>query len=112
MTDGTNGQVLTTNGAGTLSFADASTVAALNDLTDVSTSGITNGQTIVYNSGTSSFEPGTAGGNTAVVGWENQVTVAENYTITSGNNMVSAGPITIDTGYTVTVPTGSRWVVV
>jgi chemotaxis protein histidine kinase CheA len=52
------------------------------------------------------------GGNTAVVGWENQITVAEDYTITSGNNMVSAGPITIDTGYTVTVPTGSRWVVV
>lgn len=89
-----------------------STVANLGDLTDVSTSGIADGQTIVYNSGTSSFEPGTAGGNTAVVGWENQVTVAEDYTITSGNNMVSAGPITIDTGYTVTVPTGSRWVVV
>jgi hypothetical protein len=52
------------------------------------------------------------GGNTAVVGWENQITVAENYTVTTGNNMVSAGPITIDTGYTVTVPTGSRWVVV
>jgi len=52
------------------------------------------------------------GGNTAVVGWENQVTVQENYTMTSGNNMVSAGPITIDTGYTVTIPTGSRWVVV
>jgi hypothetical protein len=52
------------------------------------------------------------GGNTAVVGWENQITVAEDYEITSGNNMVSAGPITIDTGYTVTVPTGSRWVVV
>ena len=52
------------------------------------------------------------GGNTAVVGWENQITVAENYTITTGNNMVSAGPITIDSGFTVTVPTGSRWVVV
>jgi len=52
------------------------------------------------------------GGNTAVVGWENQITVAENYTITTGNNMVSAGPVTIDTGFTVTVPTGSRWVVV
>jgi len=52
------------------------------------------------------------GGNTAVVGWENQITVAEDYTITTGNNMVSAGPITIDTGYAVTVPTGSRWVVV
>lgn len=52
------------------------------------------------------------GGNTAVVGWENQITVAESYTITTGNNMMSAGPVTIDTGYTVTVPTGSRWVVV
>jgi len=52
------------------------------------------------------------GGNTAVVGWENQITVSEDYTMTTGNNMVSAGPITIDTGYTVTVPTGSRWVVV
>ena len=52
------------------------------------------------------------GGNTAVVGWENQITVAEDYTITTGNNMVSAGPITIDSGFTVTVPTGSRWVVV
>ena len=52
------------------------------------------------------------GGNTAVVGWENQITVAEDYTITTGNNMMSAGPVTIDTGFTVTVPTGSRWVVV
>jgi hypothetical protein len=52
------------------------------------------------------------GGNTAVVGWENQITVSEDYTMTTGNNMVSAGPITIDTGFTVTVPTGSRWVVV
>jgi hypothetical protein len=93
--------------ATTLSIA-----SALNDLTDVDTTGVVNGQTIVYNSSTTSWEPGESGGNTAVVGWENQVTVAENYTITSGNNMVSAGPITIDTGYTVTVPTGSRWVVV
>ena len=52
------------------------------------------------------------GGNTAVVGWENQITVAENYTITTNNNMMSAGPITIDTGYSVTVPTGSTWTIV
>jgi len=108
-----NGEALVYNStSGEWENNTVSTVANLGDLTDVSTSGIADGQTIVYNSGTSSFEPGTAGGNTAVVGWENQVTVAENYTITSGNNMVSAGPITIDTGYTVTVPTGSRWVVV
>jgi len=93
--------------ATTLSIA-----SALNDLTDVDTTGVVDGQTIVYNSGTSSWEPGESGGNTAVVGWENQITVAENYTITTGNNMMSAGPVTIDTGFTVTVPTGSRWVVV
>ena len=52
------------------------------------------------------------GGNTAVVGWENQVTVAENYTITTDYNMMSAGPITIDSGYSVTVPSGSVWTIV
>ena len=51
-------------------------------------------------------------GNSAVVGWENQVTVAENYTITTNYNMMSAGPITIDSGYSVTVPSGSVWTIV
>ena len=106
-----NGEALVYNGSAWVNNT-VSTVANLGDLTDVSTTGIADGQTIVYNAGTSSFAPGTAGGNTAVVGWENQITVAEDYTITTGNNMMSAGPVTIDTGFTVTVPTGSRWVVV
>ena len=52
------------------------------------------------------------GGNTAVVGWENNVTIQEDYTVTTGNNMMSAGPVTVDTGYSVTVPTGSVWTIV
>jgi hypothetical protein len=32
-------------------------------------------------------------------------------TITAGNNALTAGPITINTGVSVTVPTGSTWVV-
>jgi len=45
-----------------LSTAALGTIpSVINDLTDVSTSGITNGETIVYNSTTTSFEPGTAG---------------------------------------------------
>ena len=39
-------------------------------------------------------------------------TISSNYTIGTGNNAVSAGPITINTGVTVTVPTGSTWVIV
>jgi hypothetical protein len=43
---------------------------------------------------------------------ENDTTIAANYTITTGKNAMSAGPITISTGVTVTVPTGSVWTVV
>jgi hypothetical protein len=44
--------------------------------------------------------------------WENALTISTNYTITSGNSAMSAGPITIASGVVVTVPSGSRWVVV
>lgn len=44
--------------------------------------------------------------------YENAQTVTSNYTITSGKNAMSAGPVTIDTGVTVTIPTGSTWTVV
>jgi len=42
----------------------------------------------------------------------NANTVSEDITITNGNNGLSAGPITINTGYTVTVETGATWVIV
>jgi hypothetical protein len=38
-------------------------------------------------------------------------TISSNYSIASGNNAMSAGPITVNSGVTVTVPSGSRWVV-
>ena len=75
-----------------------------------------------FNSDTSSFEGyngtawgsvgggATGGGNDAVF-VENDQTVTTDYTITSGKSASSAGPITIDDGVTVTIPDGSRWVV-
>jgi len=44
--------------------------------------------------------------------FENAAIIAANYTIGSGNNAISAGPITINSGVVVTVPSGSVWVVV
>jgi hypothetical protein len=44
--------------------------------------------------------------------YENTQTITSNYTITTGSNAMSAGPITINTGITVTVPTDSTWVIV
>ena len=42
----------------------------------------------------------------------NSNTISSNYTIASGDNGMSAGPITIDTGVTVTISSGSVWTVV
>lgn len=39
-------------------------------------------------------------------------TISSNATIQTGQNGLSAGPITVNSGVTVTVPTGSTWVVV
>jgi len=43
---------------------------------------------------------------------ENDNTINNDVTINSGRNAMSAGPITISTGVTVTVPTGSTWTIV
>lgn len=43
--------------------------------------------------------------------YENSQEITANYTMTTGKNGESVGPITIDGGVTVTIPSGSRWVV-
>lgn len=55
---------------------------------------------------------GASGGGSNRVFYENDQTVTVNYTITSGKNAMTAGPITIADGITVTVPDGSTWTVV
>lgn len=55
---------------------------------------------------------GATGGLGNQVFYENDQTVTVDYTITTNKNAMSAGPITIATGVTVTVPTDSTWVIV
>jgi hypothetical protein len=43
--------------------------------------------------------------------YENKQIIASNYTMTTDYNGESVGPITIDSGVTVTIPSGSRWVI-
>jgi hypothetical protein len=90
------------------------------------TSGTTLARTVVLSSSNSgsavNFSAGTKDvfvtypSERAVIGGEgyveNSATVAVSSTITAGNNAMSAGPVTINSGITVTVPSGSRWVVV
>jgi hypothetical protein len=44
--------------------------------------------------------------------WENSKLISTNYTITTNNNALSAGPIEVATGVNVTVPSGSVWTVI
>ena len=59
---------------------------------------------------------GATGGSTDKIFWENSTTVTTNYTVgtTFGAacNAVSAGPITINNGVTVTVDAGDTWTIV
>ena len=62
-------------------------------------------------SGSMTIDGGSVGAASGVF-YENNTNVTADYTITSGKNAMSAGPITIDSGVTVTVPSGSTWTVV
>ena len=72
----------------------------------------TAGQVLTVNAGATAGEWADAAGAADGVFYENNTNVTANYTITSGKNAMSAGPITIDSGVTVTVPSGSTWTVV
>jgi hypothetical protein len=74
---------------------------------------------IRFNSDEGSFEGydgsawGSIGGGASAGGaiYENKDDITANYTITSGSNGFSVGPMTIASGVSVTVPSGQRWVV-
>lgn len=89
------------------------------NLPDVTSSTFTGqaNKTVTVNSGETGLEftepvAGAKGAGTDKVFWENDQNVTASYTITSGQNAMSAGPITVDSGVTVTIPSGSTWTVV
>ena len=55
---------------------------------------------------------GATGGGTDEIFIENGQTVTSNYTITTSKNAGTFGPITVNSGVTVTVPSGSTWSIV
>jgi hypothetical protein len=74
---------------------------------------------IRFNSTETSFEGydgsawGAIGGGASAGGaiYENKDDITADYTITSGSNGFSVGPMTIASGVSVTIPSGQRWVV-
>ena len=55
---------------------------------------------------------GATGGGLDQVFIQNDQTITTNYSIPAGKNAMSTGPVEIEAGVTVTIPSGSRWVIV
>jgi hypothetical protein len=57
---------------------------------------------------------GATGGGTPTeqIFLETETTIDQTYTISSGYNASTAGPVTIASGVTVTIPSGSVWVII
>lgn len=129
-----NGNTTLGNASGDTITLNAATANVPNNLTFSGTGTIRlpNGTTaerpsptagmIRYNTTEASFEGyaagawGSIGGGATGAGgdqvfYENELTVTTSYTLTTARNAMSTGPITIDSGVTVTVPTGQRWVI-
>jgi hypothetical protein len=71
----------------------------------------TDGQTLVWDNANSRWIPGTsAGGGGPII--RNETTITSNQVIASGSNGFAVGPMTINSGYTVSVASGQRWVII
>ena len=55
---------------------------------------------------------GALGTGTDQIFYENDQTITGNYSITAGKNAMTAGPVTVNSGITVTVPSGSFWSII
>ena len=74
-----------------------------------------NGQTLVSDGTDISWGDAAAGATGAgsdKIFWENGQTVTQSYTITNNYNAMSAGPITVNNGVTVTIGDGETWTIV
>ena len=78
---------------------------------DLEVVGIQSGGNIITVEDNSITSPKTSFFNSEAF-YENAQTVTSNYTITASKNAMTAGDISVNSGVTVTVPTGARWVII
>lgn len=90
------------------SVLDVPTINSIDDISDVNVTGATDGNGLVFDTATNTW---VANKDTDAIKMNIQ-TISANYTMPAGYNGMSAGPITIADGVTVTIPAGSSWSIV
>ena len=98
--------------AGTTAQRDASPSAGYIRFNTTSTQFEGYNGTVWTNIGAGSGGGGATGGGTDQWALEHDNTITTSYTISTGKNVISAGPLTVNSGATITVPSGSNWVIV
>ena len=71
----------------------------------------TSGQVLQSNGSSAPTWVAAPGPQAGGVIYENNLVISSNYTLTANKNGMSVGPITINSGVSVTVPSGQRWLV-
>jgi hypothetical protein len=123
---GTTGYVLTSNGttASWVASGGGTSITISNDTSTASnlypaffsatsgtaTTAYTSNAKLLYQPSTGEFQSAVLNSNNGI--FVNSATVSTSYSIASGSNAGSFGPISVASGVTVTVPTGSTWSVV
>ena len=103
---GTSGHYLKTNGAGNLPTWEA--VDALPSQTGQG------GEYLKTDGSTATWEPissGATGAGGDAVFVENELIVTTDYTLSTNKSAMSVGPVTVNSGVSVTIPSGHTWVV-
>jgi hypothetical protein len=120
---GSNGYVLTSNGTtaswaatagGTSLSNDTSTTSFEYPLFAAATTGTastvyTSNAKLLYKPSTGEFQASELAANNGII--LNATTVAASYTIGTGYNAMSVGPVTVASGQAVTISSGQRWLV-
>lgn len=102
--DGSSTQWVATSGAVT-----QAAIKNLSNLTDINITAIADGQTLKYNATSQKWENYNYNNDVVKL---NPQTISANLDIPSGYNGVTAGPITVANGITVTIANGSAWSIV
>jgi hypothetical protein len=115
---GSTNQILTVVG-GVPAWAAASGVTSLTGTANQITASASTGA-VTLSTPSTFIAPGSIAATTTVTGTTinasqpfivNSLTATVSYSIPAGSSASSAGPITVGSGVTVTIPSGSRWVV-
>ena len=112
--EGYNGTAWASVGGAAL-VNDTSTASNLYPLFASATTGTaatlnTSNAKLLYKPSTGEFQASELVASNGIV--VNAQTVTADYTLAATNNAMSAGPVTVDSGVTVTISSGARWVVI